>query len=100
MSTQHAINRSELVDQLARKLAQTPEDTDYAVKVILQEITQALANQSRVEIRQFGHFETRTYPAQTRLNPKTGEPVAVDARKNVHFTAGKRLKARVDQTNT
>lgn len=94
---QNVINRSELVDQLASKQYCLPELIDATVKVILSEISTALSEQQRVEIRGFGHFEIRQYSAQTRLNPKTGQTVQVPSRRSVHFTAGKQLKAQVDQ---
>ena len=56
----------------------------------------ALVDDERIEIRGFGSFSIREYRAKQGRNPRTGESVAVDEKKSVHFKAGKELRERVD----
>jgi hypothetical protein len=48
------------------------------------------------ELRGFGSFTVRTYDAYEGRNPKTGEPVHVNAKKLPFFKVAKELKERVD----
>lgn len=74
----------------------TTKDVKDAVNLILEMITQAIADDRRVEVRGFGAFTLHTYPAKTGRNPKTGELVQVGVRRSPHFRVGKELKERVN----
>ena len=51
------MTKSELIAALAARYSQlTARDTDYAVKTVLDAMTQALAEGQRIEIRGFGSF--------------------------------------------
>jgi integration host factor subunit beta len=50
-----------------------------------------------VELRGFGSFRIRERNARTGRNPRSGEKVDVPAKKVPFFTAGKDLKAMVDE---
>ncbi|MFH1673360.1 MAG: HU family DNA-binding protein [Pseudomonadota bacterium] len=64
----------------------------YAV----DEISQALANGDRVEIRGLCSFYVKKYKGYSGRNPKTGELVEVKAKKLPFFKCGQELKKRVD----
>lgn len=55
-------------------------------------LADALASGERIEIREFGVFETVTRQARPGRNPKTGATVAVPARQVVRFRPGKGLR--------
>ena len=55
----------------------------------------ALVRGDRIEIRGFGSFKTKHYPAYTGRNPKTGDPIAVDEKVLPVFKVGKQLRERV-----
>jgi len=48
-----------------------------------------------VSILGFGSFEARERPARQGLNPKTGEKIAIPAKRVPAFTAGKQFKDQV-----
>ena len=50
----------------------------------------------RVELRGFGAFSTRARDARTGRNPRTGETVAVDAKRVPYFKPGKEMRARLN----
>ena len=72
------------------------KDADYAVKMILDAMTDALARGDRIEIRGFGSFALNYRPPRTGRNPKSGEKVLVPEKYVPHFKAGKELRERVD----
>ena len=75
----------------------SPKDVDDAVNSILNSMTAALAQGSRIEIRGFGSFSLNYRPPRTGRNPKTGDTVEVPAKIVPHFKAGKEMRERVDE---
>ena len=91
------MTKSELIAQLAERFPQlVAKDADYAVKMILDAMTDALARGDRIEIRGFGSFALNYRPPRTGRNPKSGEMVLVPEKYVPHFKAGKELRERVD----
>ena len=91
------MTKSELIAQLAERFPQlVAKDADYAVKMILDAMTDALARGDRIEIRGFGSFALNYRPPRTGRNPKSGEKVLVPEKYVPHFKAGKELRERVD----
>ena len=75
----------------------TARDIETIVSVFFDAITTRLADGGRVEIRGFGAFTTRARDARTGRNPRSGETVAVDAKRVPHFKPGKELRERIDE---
>ena len=91
------MTKSELIAQLAERFPQlVAKDADYAVKMILDAMTDALARGDRIEIRGFGSFALNYRPPRTGRNPTSGEKVLVPEKYVPHFKAGKELRERVD----
>lgn len=89
--------RSELIAKLAEENPDLKaEDLERLVTVVLEEITKALQNGDRVELRGFGAFSVRHRKARTGRNPRTGETVMVEAKSVPFFRPGKELRARVN----
>ena len=91
------VTKSELIAILASRYPQlAARDTDYAVKTVLDAMTQALADGQRIEIRGFGSFSLSARSPRVGRNPKSGETVLVPGKLVPHFKAGKELRERVD----
>lgn len=91
------MTKSELIARLATRFPQlVAKDADYAVKMILDEMTEALVRGDRIEIRGFGSFSLNHRPPRVGRNPKSGEKVMVPEKRVPHFKAGKELRERVD----
>lgn len=91
------MTRSELVAQLAARFPQlVAKDADFAVKTILDAMTNALSQGHRIEIRGFGSFALNYRPPRVSRNPKSGDKVDVPEKYVPHFKAGKELRERVD----
>lgn len=92
------MTKSELVERIARLQGQlSVRDIEFSVKALLEQMTQALAEGRRIEVRGFGSFSLSQRAARTGRNPKTGEPVELPAKQVPHFKPGKDLRERVNQ---
>ena len=91
------MTKSELIARLAGRFPQlVVKDADFAVKMILDAMTDALAHGDRIEIRGFGSFALNYRPPRLGRNPKSGDKVQVPEKYVPHFKAGKELRERVD----
>ena len=91
------MTRSDLVIQLAEKFSQlTHRDTEFAVKTILDAMSDALARGHRIEIRGFGSFSINRRPPRVGRNPRSGEQVVIPEKLVPHFKPGKALREAVD----
>ncbi|MBB5073754.1 integration host factor subunit beta [Bartonella callosciuri] len=90
--------KSELVQIIAR---QNPHlfqrDVENIVNAIFEEISTALANGNRVELRGFGAFSVKSRSARNGRNPRTGDAVAVEEKWIPFFKTGKDLRDRLNQ---
>ena len=78
--------RSELIQKIADENPNLfQRDVERIVNTIFEEITDALANGDRVELRGFGAFSVKTRDARVGRNPRTGEAVSVDKEKGSVF---------------
>lgn len=91
------MTKSELIEHLAiRQPHLMHKDVELAVKLVLDKVSLALARDDRVEIRGFGSFSLHHRPARIGRNPKSGEPVAISAKRVPHFKPGKEMRERVN----
>ena len=91
------MTKSELIERLAQKLLQLPyRDVELAIRMIIELITQQLANGERIEVRGFGSFTLHNRPGRVGRNPRTGESISLQEKHVPHFKPGKELRERVD----
>lgn len=89
--------RSELVQRLVEENPDlTARDVEAIVSTFFDEISARLAADGRVELRGFGAFSTRARDARSGRNPRTGEVVAVSAKRVPYFKPGKEMRARLN----
>jgi integration host factor subunit beta len=62
------------------------------VSIVVDEMVKALKDGRRIELRGFGAFSIRQRNEMLGRNPRTGEKVAVKAKKVTYFRIGKHLK--------
>lgn len=90
------MNRSELVDEVAKRNHLPRRTAEMAVGAVFGSISGALAEGDRIEIRGFGSFSPREYGGYTGRNPKTGQSVVVEPKRLPFFRVGKQLRERVN----
>ncbi|WP_435632309.1 integration host factor subunit beta [Carnimonas bestiolae] len=97
----NSMTKSELIEQIA---AQHPDlsarEVEAAVRLILDDITNALASGGRVEIRGFGSFSLHYREPRVGRNPKTGDSVPLEGKFVPHFKPGKELREQVNASRT
>jgi integration host factor subunit beta len=95
------MTKSELIARLAVRFPQlVAKDADFAVKMMLDAMSEALAKGDRIEIRGFGSFALNYRPPRVGRNPKSGDKVSVPEKWVPHFKAGKELRERVDTAHS
>ncbi|MCA1773405.1 MAG: integration host factor subunit beta [Halomonas sp.] len=91
------MTKSELIEQIAMHQPElSVKEVETAVRIILDDMTDALSSGGRVEIRGFGSFSLHYREPRTGRNPKTGDPVELDGKHVPHFKPGKELREQVD----
>ena len=91
------MNKGELVAALAAKTELSKKDSEAALNGLLDVIGETIAKGEKVQRIGFGTFESKTRPARTARNPRTGEEVKISASKAPVFKAGKALKDKVNK---
>ncbi len=89
------MNKAELISAVAEKSELTKKDAEKAVNAIVSVISDALANNERVQLVGFGTFEVRERAERKGRNPQTKEEIIIPASKAPVFKAGKALKESV-----
>jgi len=93
------VTKSELIEQLAKKQTHLAlQDVELAVKCMLEQMSQALSSNERIEVRGFGSFSLHHRNPRMGRNPKTGEAVSLTEKYVPHFKPGKELRERVDDS--
>ena len=90
------MNKLELISVLKQRADLTKNEAAEVVQIFFDSLTEALANDERVEIRGLCSFFIKEYKSYTGRNPKTGAKVTIPAKKLPFFKCGKELKERVD----
>ncbi len=87
------MNKSDLISKLIEKNEfLSKNDVENSISLILENITNTLANQGRVELRGFGSFSTRKRNKRISRNPRTGKSISVQEKIHPYFRASKGLK--------
>jgi integration host factor subunit beta len=91
------MTKSQIIESIAHKQSHLAyRDVEFAVKSLLERMSQALSTGERIEIRGFGSFSLHYRPPRIGRNPKTGTAVSLPGKHVPHFKAGKELRERVD----
>lgn len=90
------MNKTELIDAIAKEAGLTKADAGKALDAITNSITGALKAGDSVTLIGFGSFKVSARAARTGRNPQTGKEIKIAARKAPGFTAGKALKDAVN----
>ena len=75
------MNKTELIAAVAESAGLTKKDTERVLNAAIDAITASLAKGEKVQLIGFGTFESKTRPARTARNPRTGAEVKIAASK-------------------
>lgn len=90
------MNKSDLIEVLAKRTKLTQKKSELVINLIFQEMKKTLETNEKIEIRGFGSFNIKEYKQYLGRNPKTGETIEVKEKKLPFFKVGRELKKRVD----
>tara|TARA_B100001059_G_C17601670_1_gene459879 strand:- start:403 stop:678 length:276 start_codon:yes stop_codon:yes gene_type:complete len=86
------MNKSQLVEQIAKNAELSKSDAERALRSAINAIVGALSDGGEVSLVGFGTFKVNDRSARIGRNPKTGEELNIPAAKVPAFKAGKALK--------
>ncbi|MEC9381649.1 MAG: HU family DNA-binding protein [Thermodesulfobacteriota bacterium] len=69
--------RSEIEDEMTKAFKLEKNLSHQIVDLIISSMSDAISNNTRVEIRGFGSFYPKKYKSYKGRNPKTGESIVV-----------------------
>jgi integration host factor subunit alpha len=91
-----ALTKAEMAERLFEELGLNKREAKEMVESLFDEIRASLSHNENVKLSGFGNFDLRDKRQRPGRNPKTGEEVAVSARRVVTFRPGQKLKERVE----
>ena len=90
------LTKADMIDRLTIRLRMTRQDARKLVDTFFGEISQRLADGKEVKLSGFGNFELKDKKSRPGRNPKTGEVVAIKARRVVTFKAGQKFRRQIE----
>lgn len=89
------MTKKEIVKKISEEAKLTQLKTKEIVQMTFDAIVETLVTEGRIELRNFGVFEVKTRKPRRARNPRTNEPVEVEAKNVVTFQPGKVMEERV-----
>lgn len=90
-----ALTKAQLAELLFEHIGLNKRESKDMVEAFFDLVSTSLVDGTDVKISGFGNFHIRTKASRPGRNPRTGEPVAIDARRVVTFHASPKLKDMV-----
>jgi len=94
------VTKKEIVKQISERSQLTQLKTKEIVQWTFDAIIETLISEGRIELRNFGVFEVKRRKPRRARNPRTNEPVEVEAKNVVTFQPGKVMEERVKKMST
>lgn len=91
-----ALTKACIAERLFLEVGLNKHEAKDLVDIFFEEIRVALEKGHHVKLSGFGNFCLRDKSARPGRNPKTGEEIAVSARRVVTFRPGQKLKGKVE----
>lgn len=90
------MNKSDLVEVIAKETKLTKVDSEKVVKATIEAITKSLKKKQPVTLIGFGTFKIIKVAARKGRNPQNGKEIKIKASNRVRFAAGKALKEELN----
>ena len=91
------MNKTQLVDAVAKSANLKKKDAEAAVNAFVAAISDSLKKGDKVQLVGFGTFDVKERVARQGRNPATGEAMTIPASKHIVFTVGKTLKDEINK---
>ena len=93
------LTKAQLADLLFEQIGLNKRESKEMVDAFFDLICARLTQGEDVKISGFGNFEIRSKAPRPGRNPRTGEIIAIDARRVVIFHASHKLKEQIQQAS-
>lgn len=93
----YTLTKSDMIEHLMNELSLTRQESKCLVENFFEELSESLIDGKEIKLSGFGNFELKDKNSRPGRNPKTGEAVAVSARRVVTFKTGQKFRQKVDQ---
>ncbi|XKM14636.1 integration host factor subunit alpha [Orbaceae bacterium ac157xtp] len=90
------LTKADIAESLSEKFDIDRQESKILVELFFEEIRVALERGEDVKLSGFGNFTIRDKKTRPGRNPKTGESVAITARRVVTFRPGIKFRERVE----
>ena len=92
------VTKSEIINKTQKNFPNIlKKDLTKFLDIILFEITKALSNKERVELRDLMTLETKIQKKRISLNPKTLEKIEVPEKRSIMFKSSKEWKKKLNE---
>lgn len=91
------LTKADIAERLTDKFNIDRQESKILVELFFEEIRVALEKGETVKLSGFGNFAIRDKKSRPGRNPKTGENVAITARRVVTFRLGIKFRERVEK---
>ena len=92
------MTKQQLIETVSAKTERSKTDVESLVEAVFETITETLRSNQRVDLRGFGSFAVKDKKARQGRNPRTGETIAIPAKRDASFKASKDLNEQLSQS--
>jgi DNA-binding protein HU-beta len=93
------MNKTELTKALAEKTGKSQKEAKAFLEAFESTIQETLKKGGKIALIGFGSWDVQDVPARTGRNPRTGEPLKIQAKKKIRFKAGSELSSSAHRKN-
>ncbi|MBQ5715410.1 MAG: HU family DNA-binding protein [Alistipes sp.] len=86
------MNKSQLISAVAEEIKLSKIEVKKVVDTLFKCVEKNLKDSDKVVISGFGVFTVNNTPERMGRNPRTGEPVKIEPRRNVKFRSNMEIK--------
>lgn len=90
------MNRKDLVNAISAKTELGSATSKQVVDAVLEAVVEALKAGEKVSLIGFGTFSVAERAGREGINPATGQPITIAAKKVVKFKAGSELDGAIN----
>jgi|TARA_B100000929_G_scaffold291054_1_gene287583 integration host factor subunit beta len=93
-----SVSKSEIINKISKNFPNLyKKDIIKFFDIFLVEVTKALSNGERVELRDVMMFESRVQKQRISLNPRTLEKIKTPEKKSILFKCSKEWKKKLNE---
>lgn len=90
-----SVRKRDMVMHIAAELGLKQTQVHAVIEKLFDEIVKALSEGQKLELRNFGVFQTKIRRARIGRNPKTNQTVDIPERKKVVFKPGRIMREKI-----